>query len=48
MNYQFAKPIEYRAISIIFGPTRFYNSKIRVDVLVPFHLKSLNLTMNEI
>ena len=35
MNYQFARPIEYRVIRIIFGPTRsYFASKIRVEVLV--------------
>ena len=48
LNYQFARPIKFRAIIIIrIGPIRYYYaSKIRVEVLVPFHLKTLSLTMN--
>ena len=47
MNYQFAKPIEYRAIRNIFESTRqYYASKIRIEVLVPFHLKCLSLIIN--
>ena len=47
MNYQFVRPIEHRAIGIIFVPTRqYYASKLRIEVLVPFHLKFVSLTMN--
>ena len=43
MNYQLARPTEFRANRIIWiGSTRwYYASKIRVEVLVPFHLKDL-------
>ena len=41
VNYQLARPIEFRTIRIIrIGPTRkYYDSKIRVEVLVLFHLR---------
>ena len=40
MKYQFARPIEYRAIRIILGPARkYFTSKIRIEVLVPFRIK---------
>ena len=32
------KNIEYRNIRIIFGPVRYFASKRRVEILVPFHL----------
>ena len=40
MNYQLAIPTEFRAIRTIrIGLTRkYYASKIRFEVLVPFHL----------
>ena len=43
MNYQLARPTEFRANRIIWiGSTRwYYASKIRVEVLVPFHLNDL-------
>ena len=41
MSYQFARTIKFRAIIIIrIGPIRYYYaSKIRLEILVPFHLK---------
>ena len=41
VNYQLVRPIEFRAIRIIrIGSTiKYYASKTRIEVLVPFHLR---------